>query len=695
MFNIIEKKITWGGKDITLQTGKIARQADGAVVASYGNSSVLATVVFAKKAQPNIDFFPLGVHYQDKYYAVGKIPGGFFKREGKPSEKEVLFSRLIDRPIRPLFDDKFRNEVQVVVSVLNYDNEHNLDVLSIVAASAALAISGIPMMDIVGSAKVGYVDGKYILNPSLEQAKKSSLDLMVAGTKEGVLMVESEAFELSEKDMLDAVKFAHQGFAPIINLIEELKQAVNKPIFAFEVANEQEGKDLYAKLTKIAKEDLIKAFQIVSKSERNTLISEIESKAKNDLLADFSEEFLSTNFKESFKNLEKEIVRGNILNNKIRIDGRNLTQIRPIEVEVGLFPNVHGSALFTRGETQALVFTTLGTDNDEQIMDGIDGEYKERFMLNYNFPPFSVGEIGRLGSPGRREIGHGKLAWRSINPMLPSKESFPYALRVVSEITESNGSSSMATVCGTSLSLMNAGVPLKKPVAGIAMGLIKEDKNFAVLSDILGDEDHLGDMDFKVAGTVDGITSLQMDIKITSINYEIMEIALAQALEGRKHILGIMNKVISKHSDEINSNAPQVKVITIDKDKIKEVIGSGGKIIKEICEVNDVKIDISNEGVVKIYGKNSQGLANALATVQGIVAVPEVNAVYNGKVVKVLEFGAFVNLFGNCDGLLHISEITKDRNANINDLIKAGDSVEVRIVQIEDKGKIRLALNIK
>ncbi len=693
MFNIIEKKILWADRELKLQTGKIARQADGAVVASYGDTQVLATVVFAKEEKEGVDFFPLSVHYQDKYYAVGKIPGGFFKRETKPSEKEVLFSRLIDRPIRPLFDDKFRNEVQVIVSVLNYDNSIPLDVLSIIASSAALAISGVPIVATIGAAKVGYIDGEYVLNPSNSVLAKSSLELVVAGTTEGVLMVESEASELSESQMLEAVKFAHKSFKTIIQFIEDFKVAVNKPKFEFVIPNKDEVDAFYNKLSSLVSDKLRIAFENVEKTQRYNAIDLVEKEAKDLLLKEYSEDFIAKHFKENFKNLEKHIVRGNILDKNIRIDGRKLNQIRPIEVEIDLFSKTHGSALFTRGETQALVITTLGTDSDEQIIDGIEGESKDRFMLNYNFPPFSVGEIGRVGAPGRREVGHGKLAWRAINPMLPSRESFPYAIRVVSEITESNGSSSMATVCGTSLSLMSAGVPIKKPVAGIAMGLISEKNKFAVLSDILGDEDHLGDMDFKVAGTLEGITSLQMDIKITSISYEIMETALNQALDGRNHILGVMSKVISSHKSNVSDSAPKIHTLQIHKDKIKEVIGSGGKVIKEICEVNDVKIEISNEGLVKIYGKNQKSLENALNTIQGIVAVPEINKDYSGKVVKVLEFGAFINFVGNVDGFLHVSEITPDRNSNINDFIKAGDIVNVKVVQIDDKGKIKLSLN--
>ncbi|MCL2567009.1 MAG: polyribonucleotide nucleotidyltransferase [Alphaproteobacteria bacterium] len=696
MFNIIEKKINWAGKELSFQTGKIARQADGAVVATYGGTSVLATVVFGKNANYELDFFPLTVNYQDKYYAVGKIPGGFFKRETKPTEREVLISRLIDRPIRPLFDERFRNEVQVIVSTLSSDKEVSTDVLSILAASAALSISGAPFLDTVGAAKVGYIGGEYVLNPTIQQTHSSSLELVVAGTKEGILMVESEAQELLEEVMLGALKFAHEGFAPVINLINEFKQAVNKTPYEVENFDTPEVADFIAELNKCARENLVQAFAIKDKTERSSKISEAKDIAKAKFAdGKFEESFVDRHFSYYFKALEKDIVRGDILSKSVRIDGRNLEQIRPITTEIDLFPAPHGSALFTRGETQALVFATLGTEIDEQMLDDIENDNaKERFMLHYNFPPFSVGEVGRVGAPGRREIGHGKLAWRAIHPLLPSKEDFPYTIRLVSEITESNGSSSMATVCGSSLALMSAGVPLARPIAGIAMGLIKEGDKYAVLSDILGDEDHLGDMDFKVAGTSSGITSLQMDIKITSITYEIMEKAVSQAHAGRQHILGEMAKSISSSKANLSGTAPKIKTIQIDASKIKDIIGTGGKIIKEICEKFDVKIDISNEGLVKVAGINGEKVDGALEHIAAIVAVPEVGKVYKGKVVKLLDFGAFVNFMPNRDGFLHISEMSDNRNSNINDFLKVGDVLDVKVAQIDDKGKIRLTVKI-
>ncbi|MDR0484932.1 MAG: polyribonucleotide nucleotidyltransferase [Alphaproteobacteria bacterium] len=696
MFNIIEKKITWAGKELSFQTGKIARQADGAVVAKYGDTQVLATVVFAKNPNYDLDFFPLTVNYQDKYYSVGKIPGGFFKRETKPTEREVLISRLIDRPIRPLFDERFRNEVQIIVSTLSSDKTVSTDIISILAASAALAISGVPFLDTVAAAKVSYINNEYVLNPTIQQTQSSNLELVVAGTKDGILMVESEAKELSEEIMLGALKFAHKGFAPVIDLINEFKQAVNKETHVVEAFDTPEVQDFIKKMSEVAKEKLTVAFSVKDKTARNNQINEAKELAKNFFKeSEFAEDFVNRHFGYYFKALEKEIVRGSILSNSIRIDGRNLVQIRPISTEIDVFPAPHGSALFTRGETQALVFATLGTEIDEQMLDDIENDNsKERFMLHYNFPPFSVGEVGRVGAPGRREIGHGKLAWRAIHPLLPTKEDFPYTIRLVSEITESNGSSSMATVCGSSMALMSAGVPLPRPVAGIAMGLIKEGNNYAVLSDILGDEDHLGDMDFKVAGTEKGITSLQMDIKITSITYEIMEKAIAQAHDGRKHILGEMAKTISSTKSNLSNTAPKIKTIQIDKDKIKDIIGSGGKTIKEICERFDVKIDISNDGLVKIAGSNGEGVDGALAHVGAIVAVPEVGKIYKGKVVKLLDFGAFVNFMPNRDGFLHISEMSDNRNSNINDFLKVGDVLDVKVAQIDDKGKIRLTVKI-
>ncbi|MFL1780582.1 Polyribonucleotide nucleotidyltransferase [Candidatus Hepatincolaceae symbiont of Richtersius coronifer] len=706
MFKIIEKKITWGGRDLTVETGKIARQADGAVVVKYGNTHVMATVVFAKEAKADMDFFPLTVTYQDKYYAVGKIPGGFFKREGKPTEREILISRLIDRPIRPLFSDDFRNEVQVIVAVLSYDGENSVDFLSIIAASAALAISGVPILGTVGAAKVGFINNNYILNPTKEQMKDSSLELIVAGTPEGVLMVESEAKELSELQMLGAVKFAHAAFTDVITLIDQLKAEVNTIPYKTTSGKTSTESEFQDKLKRFVEQDLTMAFKVTDKAARKEKIANIKTKALEnfkhtslttkilDVIThdQVPEEVINKNFNNYFHDLEKEIVRTNILEKSLRIDGRNLEEIRPISTEVDLFPQSHGVALFTRGQTQALVFTTLGTESDEQIKDDIEGEERERFMLHYNFPPFSVGEVGRMSGVGRREVGHGKLAWRAINPLLPSKKDFPYTIRVVAEITESNGSSSMATVCGTSLSLMAAGVPMRKPIAGIAMGLIKEGEKFAVLSDILGDEDNLGDMDFKVAGSEDGITALQMDIKITSINYSILEQALNQAKAGRIHILKEMSNSINISRVELNKFAPKIKTVLIQKDKIKDIIGSGGKIIKEMCEVNDVKIDITQEGLVKVSGKNEANIDNALKTINNIVAVAEIGTTYKGTIVKLLEFGAFVNFLGNRDGFLHISEVTDNRNSNINDFLKVGEVLDVKVVNIDDKGKIRLTI---
>ena len=696
MFNITEKTIVWGGKELSLQTGKIARQADGAVIARLGGTQVLATVVFGKKANSALDFFPLTVNYQDKYYAVGKIPGGFFKREGRPTEREILISRLIDRPVRPLFDERFRNEVQVVVSVITYDDENSTDIVALIGASAALAISGVPMMDIVGAAKVGFINNSYVLNPTAQELLNSSLELVVAGTKQGVLMVESEAKELNEEQMLGAVKFAHQSFAEVITLIEDFKGSVNKTPYEFATLDSDELKLFATTIAELSEAKLRLAFAEKDKTLRSSMINAVKVSTEESLQGDdrFPEELVARNFNYYFKNLEKDIVRSDVLNKKVRIDGRTLEQVRPIVAEVDCFNRVHGSSIFTRGETQAMVFATLGTDADSQIIDDIEGDTREDFMLHYNFPPFSVGEVGRIGSPGRREIGHGKLAWRAIHPLLPSKELFPYSIRVVSEITESNGSSSMATVCGASLALMSAGVPMPRPIAGIAMGLIKEDNAYAVLSDILGDEDHLGDMDFKVAGTDQGITALQMDIKITSITYDIMEQALSQAHKGRLHIIGEMNKAMSEPKTELSKWAPKIHTLQVNKDKIKDIIGSGGKIIKEICANNDVKVDISDDGLVKVSGINIEGIEAALKTIKSIVAVPEIDKIYDGTVVKVLEFGAFINFLGKNDGFLHISEVTPNKESNIHDFIKEGETLQVKVVNIDEKGKIRLTKKI-
>lgn len=686
-FVVAREEIEWAGRQLSLETGKIARQADGAVVARYGDTVVLCTVVAAKQAKDDIDFFPLTVHYQEKAFAAGRIPGGFFKREGKPSEKEVLSSRLIDRPIRPLFPEGFFNEVQVVCTVLSYDGKNDSDVVAMIGASAALAISGVPFLGPIACARVGYIDGEYILNPLPEQFNSSLLDLDVAGTEEGVLMVESEAHELSEEVMLGAVMFGHQAFQPIIKMIKDLKKKAGKEDWKINLFEPSE--DIRKKVTELALQDLKSAYKNQIKQDRYAAINAVKQKVK-DAFANSDAD--SRQISKVFEDLSSSILRGDILTEGKRVDGRSLTDIRAIECEVGILPRVHGSALFTRGETQALVVSTLGTAQDEQTMDSLEGEYKERFMLHYNFPSYSVGEVGRMSSPGRREIGHGKLAWRAINPVLPKKDQFPYTVRAVSEITESNGSSSMATVCGTSLSLMDAGVSLPRPVAGIAMGLIKEDNKFAVLSDILGDEDHLGDMDFKVAGTENGVTALQMDLKITSVNSEIMKTALAQARDGRLHILGEMAKAITTPRTSVNEFAPKMVTIQINKDKIREVIGPGGKVIREICERTGVRIDIDDEGVVTVSGLDQASIDTAIDNIKSIACEPEIGAVYTGKVVKVAEFGAFVNFFGARDGLVHVSEMRDERVNKVSDVVNVGDEVKVRVIGFDDRGKVKLSM---
>ena len=685
MFKVVKKEIEIAGKKLSLETGKIARQADGAIIAQCGETVVLATVVGAKKVNPDMDYFPLSVNYQEKYYAAGKIPGGYFKREARPTESETLISRLIDRPIRPLFPDEFKNEVQLLPTVISYDKENEADILSIIASSAALAISGMPFMGPVGASRVGYIKGEYVLNPSKEQLKESKLDLVVAGTKDAVLMVESEANGLSEEVMLNAVKFGHDGFVPIIEMIEDLAKECRKPDWTVE---KKDLSEIKKKLEEEFTEDLKKAFSTRDKQDRSNQISEITEKAKK--LYEENEEYSDLDVNSQLKNLEKTIVRTDILKNKNRIDGRGLADVRPIMCEVGILPRVHGSALFTRGETQAIVTTTLGTSDDEQRIESLDGLQKERFMLHYNFPPFSVGETGRIGT-GRREIGHGKLAWRAINSSLPSKDSFPYTFRIVSEITESNGSSSMATVCGSSLALMDAGVPIKEPVAGIAMGLIKEGDDFSVLSDILGDEDHLGDMDFKVAGTKDGITSLQMDIKITGITFEIMEQALNQAKDGRIHILGEMNKALSKSRDDVGKHTPKMEKITVDKKDIAAVIGKGGATIREIVEKSGAKVDVNDEGEVTVAAPDEDSRNKAMQMIKDITAKAELNKIYNGKVMKIMEFGAFVNFLGKQDGLVHISELADKRVAKVTDVVKEGDEVKVKVIGF-DRGKVKLSI---
>jgi len=690
MFKTFRQEIDFAGKKIILETGKIARQADGAVMATMGGTSVLCTAVAAKSVKAGQDFFPLTVHYFEKFYAAGRIPGGFFKRETKPSDAETLIARLIDRPIRPLFPEEFLNEVQIVCTTMSHDGEHFPDMLALIGASAALCIAGVPFMGPVAGSRVGYKNGQYIINPSISEMEGSALDLVVAGTTEGVLMVESEAKELNEDIMLGAVMAGWNAFQPVIKgIIALAEKAAKEPwdvptVPAHITAMESALKAKY-------EAGFRDAYAIKVKQDRYKAVGAVKDAA----VAEFTNDEAGLS-KEAVANacfkLESAVVRGDILKTKSRIDGRTTSDIRPITCEVGILPRVHGSALFTRGETQAIVVTTLGTGQDEQLIDSIIGEYKEAFMLHYNFPPYSVGECGRMGAPGRREIGHGKLAWRAIHPMIPAAEDFPYTLRVVSEITESNGSSSMATVCGTSLSLMDAGVPLPKPVAGIAMGLIKDGKDFAVLSDILGDEDHLGDMDFKVAGTAEGITALQMDIKITSITEEIMKIALAQAQQGRLHILGEMAKALNTSRGEISQFAPQMAVINIPTDKIRDVIGTGGKVIREIIEKTGAKIDIDDDGTIKISAVDGNSIDAAIEIIRGITDEPEVGKVYNGKVVKIMDFGAFVNFMGGRDGLVHISELADYRVAKTTDVVQEAQEVKVLVTGFDDRGKIKLSM---
>jgi len=690
MFEVFRKEVEWAGRKLVLETGKIARQADGAVMASYGGTTVLAAVVFEKKPKPGLDFFPLTVNYQEKAFAAGKIPGGFFKREGRPSEKEILTSRLIDRPIRPLFHEGYRNETLVVVTTLAHDLENDPDILAMIATSAALTISGVPFMGPIGGARVGYIDGKFVVNPTKVQLETSTLDLVVAGTKEGVLMVESEAKELSEDIMLAAVMEAHRSFQPVIDAIIQLAEHCAREPLPLTDPSEA-SKTVAAKLKAEMRGKLVEAFAETQKQARQAKIGAVKTEAKK--LFEGDDAALAA-FGEQFGNLEADVVRTAILDTGKRIDGRDTKTVRPIAAEVGILPRAHGSSLFTRGETQALVVATLGTGQDEQIIDALEGEYREHFMLHYNFPPYSVGEVRRMGSPGRREIGHGKLAFRALRPMLPSKDKFPYTIRIVSEITESNGSSSMATVCGGSLSLMDAGVPMERPVAGIAMGLIKEGERFAVLSDILGDEDHLGDMDFKVAGTEKGITSLQMDIKITSITEEIMKVALGQAKDGRIHILGEMAKGLGGAREGVASTAPRITQFTIPKDKIREVIGTGGKVIREITEQTGTKIDIEDDGTIKVAAVDAAAGQRAIDWIKGIVAEPEIGVIYTGKVVKTVEFGAFVNFLGARDGLVHISELAPRRVAKVNDVVKEGDQVKVKVLGVDDRGKVRLSMKV-
>ena len=694
MFDEVKKSIEWGGETLTLETGKIARQADSTVIATLGETSVLAAVVFAKKEKPGMDFFPLTVNYQEKYYAAGKIPGGFFKREARPTEKETLTARLIDRPIRPLFVPGFKHETQVTLTVLSHDLENDPDMVAMIAASAALTLSGAPFMGPIANCRVGFVDGEYVLNPSVDDMHElrnnpeQRLDLVVAGTKDAVMMVESEAYELSEAEMLGAVQFAHESIQPVINLIIDMAEDCANEPFDFQAPDYS---DILAKITKIGEADMRAAFGKTDKQERTAAVSAARDAIKAGLT---EEELEDGNLSTAMKKLESSVVRGDIVNTGKRIDGRDLSTVRGIVGETGLLPRTHGSALFTRGETQALAVVTLGTGDDEQMIDSLQGMFRSNFLLHYNFPPYSVGETGRMMGPGRREIGHGKLAWRALQAVLPAPTDFPYTIRVVSEITESNGSSSMASVCGGSLSMMDAGVPLKAPVAGVAMGLILEDDGkYAVLTDILGDEDHLGDMDFKVAGTENGITSLQMDIKVAGITTEIMEKALDQAKDGRMHILGEMNKALSE-TGSFSEHAPRIETININPDKIREVIGSGGKVIREIVETSGAKVDINDDGTIKIASSNGAQIDAAKEMIMSIAAEPEVGTIYTGTVVKVMDFGAFVNFFGKRDGLVHVSQMANERVGHPKDVVSEGQSVKVKLMGFDDRGKVRLSMKV-
>ena len=692
MFDIHRVSLDWGGRTLTLETGKIARQADGAVLATYGETVVLATVVSAKQAKEGIDFLPLTCNYQEKFFAAGRIPGGYFKREGRPTERETLISRLIDRPVRPLFADGYRCDTQVIVTCMSHDLENDPDIVAMVAASAALTLSGAPFMGPIGAARVAFINNEFVLNPQIDEMSESQLDLVVAGTNDAVLMVESEAKELSEDVMLAAVMFGHKHFQPVIEAIVRLaEKAAKEPRDVRAIDNAELEKLILG----VAEQDLRKAYTIAQKQDRYAAVDAVKAKVMAHFFPEGAEpKYDKLRVAGVFKELEAKIVRWNILDTGRRIDGRDVKTVRPIVAEVGVLPRTHGSALFTRGETQALVVTTLGTGEDEQFIDSLPGTYKETFLLHYNFPPFSVGETGRLGSPGRREIGHGKLAWRAIHPVLPAHHEFPYTLRVVSEITESNGSSSMATVCGSSLALMDAGVPLKRPTAGIAMGLILEGPRYAVLSDILGDEDHLGDMDFKVAGTERGVTSLQMDIKISGITEEIMKVALGQAKDGRLHILGEMAKAINAARAELGEHAPRIEVMHIPVDKIREVIGSGGKVIREIVEKTGAKIDISDDGTVKVASAKADSIRAAINWIKSIASEPEVGQVYEGTVVKVMDFGAFVNFFGSRDGLVHISQLAQRRVQKVTDVVKEGDKVKVKLLGFDERGKVRLSMKV-
>jgi polyribonucleotide nucleotidyltransferase len=691
MFNIQSVSTEWAGRKLTLETGHIARQADGAVFATWGETALLATVVAAKEPKPGQDFFPLTVNYQEKAFASGRIPGGYFKREGRPTERETLLSRLIDRPIRPLFVDGFKNEVQVIITVMSWDNENESDVLAMVAASAALTISGVPFMGPIGGARVGWIDGKPVLNPTIDQMKTSELDLLMAGTADAIMMVESEVKELDEAQMLLALQTGHRGMQPVIDAIIALAEKAGKEPWDFAPVSLDAQKKA---ISDIVGKELGDAYKLVKKEERYAAVGALRDKAKAALVkTEANPAGLDANvFKDAFKEVESDIVRSRVVKEKARIDGRAVDKVRPIEAQVGFLPRTHGSALFTRGETQAIVVATLGTAEDEQYVDSLGGTYKERFMLHYNFPPYSVGETGRMGGAGRREIGHGKLAWRAMKAVLPTAEQFPYTVRLVSEITESNGSSSMATVCGSSLAMMDAGVPLVRPVAGVAMGLILESYGFEVLTDILGDEDHLGDMDFKVAGTEKGITSLQMDIKVAGITEEIMRVAMERAHAGRMHILGEMNKALSTSRGEVGANAPRIVQLKIPTDKIRDVIGTGGKVIREIVEKTGAKINVEDDGTVKVAAVSNDSIEAAVKWIKSLTSEPEIGAIYDGKVVKVVEFGAFVNFFGAKDGLVHVSQMKNERVAKPGDVVKEGDIIKVKLLGFDDRGKVRLSM---
>ncbi len=693
MFNTHSVSLEWAGRTLTIETGHVARQADGAVMVTYGDTKLLATAVYAKSAKPGQDFFPLTVNYQEKYFAAGRIPGGYFKREGRPTEKETLVSRLIDRPIRPLFVNGFKNEVQVIVTVLSYDLENDADVIGMVGASAALVLSGAPFMGPIGAARVGYINGQYVINPTVAELEESDLDLVLAGTADAVMMVESEAYELSEEVMLGAVVAGHDAMQPVINAIIELAEKAAKEPFEFEA---EDNSAAVKAIQNIVGKDLSKAYKITAKAERYAAVGEARDKAKAALVGtdEAPGEMSAEVFKTAFKEAEAAVVRGDIIKTGERIDGRKLDQIRPILAEAGFLPRTHGSALFTRGETQAICVTTLGTSDDEQYIEGLDGTKKEKFMLHYNFPPYSVGETGRLGGAGRREIGHGKLAWRALQAVLPKHEEFPYTIRLVSEITESNGSSSMATVCGCSLAMMDAGVPITRPVSGIAMGLILEGKDFAILSDILGDEDHLGDMDFKVAGTEKGITSLQMDIKVAGITREIMGKALDQAKGGRHHILGEMAKGLSSARGKLADTAPQMEIIKVPVDKIRDVIGSGGKVIRGIVDETGAKVNIEDDGTVQISALDRKSIDAAIKMIKGITAEAEVGEIYEGKVVSMKDFGIFVNFFGPKDGLVHVSQMANKRIGHPKEMVKEGDKVWVKLMGFDERGKVRLSMKV-